>query len=153
MVFEFGNCSHWIWASADARVSQGHYHGVLFFFVCARAYLQGGYRRWFLLPVVVKTRGEHTMLHIQNSLIVFPFFGRFVLLAGSSYVFGAIARSIGVEHPHVKVGVLCLVPKTTSLDVEACLCTKNCRSVGEGFTSQGLEVRHCDRLRRVVWQS
>ena len=98
-------------------------------------------------------RGEHTMLHIQNSLIVFPFFGRFVLLAGSSYVFGAIARSIGVEHPHVKVGVLCLVPKTTSLDVEACLCTKNCRSVGEGFTSQGLEGRHCDRLRRVVWQS
>ena len=52
-------------------------------------------------------RRERAMLHIPDSLIVFSFLGGFLLFTDSSYVFGAIARSIWVEHPHIKVGVLC----------------------------------------------
>ena len=48
-----------------------------------------------------------------------------------------------MENPHVKIGILCLVPETTSFYVQACFCADIGGSVGESLTAQRLQRGFC----------
>ena len=72
-----------------------------------RLYIEGGSFFAHAASGGEDKRGEHAVLYILDSLVVFSFLGGFMLFTNGRYVFGAIARSIGVEHPHIEVGILC----------------------------------------------
>ncbi len=60
-------------------------------------------------------RCKHTMFYVLNSLIVFSFFGCFMLLVDGGGVYGVIAWRIWVKYSHIQESVLCWVPETTVL--------------------------------------
>ena len=48
-----------------------------------------------------------------------------------------------MENPHVKIGILCLVPETTSFYVQACICGDIGGSVSESLAAQRLQRGFC----------